>query len=230
MNKEIIKPDERLLCAASFVRHGSIVADVGTDHAYLPIWLLHRGICTSAVATDIAKGPILRAKENIETAGMSDKIFTLHTDGLCGAEAYYPTDIVICGMGGELIVKIISAAEFVKNEKIRLILQPMTRGEILRKYLLDGGFNIISEKLSKAENRVYQCICAEYDGKKREYSDIELLLGKHIPEKKDIFYELARQKTVSYEQKISGMKLAGLDTAKEEKILSELYKIQKENK
>ena len=175
MNSPILTP--RLEAAASFVRKNSVVADVGTDHAYLPIALVLGGISKSAVASDINEGPYLRALVNIRNYSLLGKITALCTPGLDGIEKYSPTDILICGMGGELIAAIIDEAPWTKNEGIRLVLQPMTHAEILRKYLLDNGFSIVDEKIAK-EEKLYQIICAEYTGKIEEYSPLELIFGK----------------------------------------------------
>lgn len=175
MNSPILTP--RLTAAASFVRKDSVTADVGTDHAYLPIALVLGGISKFAVASDINEGPYLRALSNIRAHSLSSKITALCTPGLDGIEKYSPTDILICGMGGELIASIISEAPWIRNEKIRLVLQPMTHPEILRKYLLDNGFSIIDEKIA-TEEKIYQIICAEYTGVTEEYSELELIFGK----------------------------------------------------
>ena len=175
MNSPTLTP--RLQAAASFVRKNSVIADVGTDHAYLPIALVLGGTAKKAVASDINEGPYLRALSNVRAHSLSDKITALCTPGLDGIEKYEPTDILICGMGGELIASIIEAAPWVKDTKIRLVLQPMTHAELLRKYLLRNGFSIIDEKIAK-EEKLYQIMCAEYTGKVEEYSALELLFGK----------------------------------------------------
>ena len=168
----------RLRAVAELVRSGAFVADVGTDHAYLPIALVKEGRARGAVASDINEGPYLSATRNVREQSLEDKITTLHCAGLSGIDKYSPTDILICGMGGELIVSIIDAAPFTKDSRIRLVLQPMTHAEILRKYLYDNCFEIVAERIVK-EEKLYQIICAEYNGNKTsEYTDAELLVGK----------------------------------------------------
>ena len=170
--------DNRLLACADFVREGSIVADIGSDHAYLPIYLVKNGISPFAVASDINDGPVKRAKTNIALFGLSDKICAICADGLDKAVDCKPDDIVIAGMGGELICNIISASEYVKNKNVRLILQPMTMPEVLRKFLADNAFEIIDEKIVVAAGKCYTVMCAEYSGKTQSFTHTELVFGK----------------------------------------------------
>ena len=169
--------DLRLAVAASFGRPGKRVADIGTDHASLPIFLVGNGVTDSALACDINIGPLNAAKRNIEAAGLSDKINTKLTDGLEGIADFKPEDIYILGMGGELIWRIIENSELPRSEGIRLILQPMTHAHDLRQGLYDNGFNIVGETLTRDRERVYQIIVAEYDGAVRSaYRSCGLLL------------------------------------------------------
>ena len=172
--------DGRLTSAAQFVRHGARLADIGTDHAYLPIRLLLDGRIQSAVACDVNSGPLEKAKTNIAKYHLQDKIDCLLGDGLAPVADAKITDAAICGMGGELIARIIADAPFVRNSAVRLILQPMTHQGHLRKYLLSSGFSIIGEALSESDGKIYQCICAEFGGVgSTEYSPAELEIGRH---------------------------------------------------
>lgn len=222
-----LKLSPRLMAAANFVRPMAVVADVGTDHAYLPIYLCKLGKIRSAVASDINEGPVARAKINIATHSLAKKIAVCHTDGLTGIETYSPTDIIICGMGGELIAEIIKRAEWSKNKSIRLILQPMTHADKLRKFLCDEGYLIIDEALAK-EEKVYQIICAEYRGDAVEYSPIELIFGKQNiargGEELRLYAEYVRS---VYETKIRGKQSAGADTTEEETIVSKIDELLK---
>lgn len=170
-------PDTRLLSAIPYLTRGGCAADVGTDHAYLPIYLVGEGILSRAVACDINEGPIASARKNIEAAGLSDRIDTLRTDGLCGVERFSPDDVMIFGMGGELIARILGDAPWVKDERIGLILQPMTRAATLRAWLLANGFEILGETLT-FEDKYYQTIYARYCGKCGEYSAVEQQVGR----------------------------------------------------
>ncbi len=169
---------ERLKSAVCYIRHGAVVADVGTDHAYLPIFLIQAGIASRAIASDIGSGPIQRAAAHIDDYGYSDRICIVQTDGLHGIEQYNPNHILVFGMGGELISKIIREARWVRNSSVRLVLQPMSKAEILRKYLWDNGFSILGESLSRDEGRIYQTICTEWKGTAQAYSPVDCYIGK----------------------------------------------------
>lgn len=172
-----ITPDSRLLSAIPYLTRRGCVADIGTDHAYLPIYLVGEGISSRAIACDINEGPIRSARKNIEAAGLSDHIDTLRTDGLCGVESFCPDDVMIFGMGGELIARILEDAPWVKDERIGLILQPMTRAATLRAWLLENGFEILGETIT-FEDKYYQTIHARYCGRRGKYSAVQLQVGR----------------------------------------------------
>ena len=159
------KIDRRLLAAASFVRRGAVFADIGTDHAYLPVFLVSSGIVERAFAADINRGPLDRADENIALSGLAGQIETRLTDGLCGLEGLSITDIAICGMGGDLMADILDRAPWAK--KASLVVQPMSKQERLRRYLRDNGYTIAEERLVYEEHRLYTLMRIEegaYEG------------------------------------------------------------------
>ena len=211
--------DGRLSCAASFVRQGSVVCDVGTDHAYLPVNLIQRGIVKRAVACDINEGPLDRARKSAAKFGVTDRIRFVLADGLDGVEPEKDgvNDIVVCGMGGELIARIVDASAYTRNPDVRLILQPMTCAPELRQYLWDNGFCIMEERLCEAAGKIYTCMHVRYDGETRAYSPAELILGRyHIENRAPLFDEYAKTAIRRMQTQIAGMKKGGLDTAKEE--------------
>lgn len=216
------KISKRLLAAADFVRPSSFVADVGSDHAYLPIYLCALGKIRGAVASDINEGPVARANINIAACHLQKKITTLRADGLSGIEPFHPDDIVICGMGGELIASIIAAAPWTKDKNIRLILQPMTHAEKLRAFLAREGYRIIGEKLVK-EDKLYQIISAEYCGEVEEYSPIELIFGKYTPSTlSEEFVEYAEYVKRVYTVRLEGKASVGADVSEEKSIIKEI--------
>lgn len=156
----------RLSACAGFVRPGSAVADIGTDHALLPIWLVRSGVCPRAVACDINEGPIARARENIARCGLEDKIKTAVADGLAGISAGEASDIVIAGMGGELIASILAPCGWIRDENVHLILQPMSHAERLRAFLGEEGFTLLDEQAVMDGRRVYAVMAAHYTGER----------------------------------------------------------------
>lgn len=173
-------PGARLLAAAGYAEKGKMIADIGTDHAYLPVYLVGSGISRGAVATDINRGPLERAAANVAAAGLEDRISLRLCDGLDGVEEYHPQNIFILGMGGELIARILGESEIIKSGGVRLILQPMTRQAAVRVFLLSGGFFIDDEILVEEEGRIYQMICAHYDGIRRTADTAAVLVGAGI--------------------------------------------------
>ena len=158
----MITLDKRLSAVAALVRQGSRLADIGTDHAYLPVHLVQAGVCPSAIASDIGAGPLDAARRTVTENGLTSEIALRLGNGLATVSAGEVEDIAIAGMGGETIVMILEAAPWVQNEGIRLILQPMTRAEDLRRWLLHNGFSILEEHLIMDGRHLYPVIAAEY--------------------------------------------------------------------
>lgn len=169
----------RLAAAADMVpRRTRLLADVGTDHAYLPVSLVSSGAVLRAVASDINPAPLARAADNIRAAGLEKKIGTLLADGMAPLAELRPEVIVAAGMGGELIASMLAAAAFTRATPAPLlILQPMTRAPALRAYLAANGYALTDERLAD-EGTVYQLISARYDGVTYTLSPAELLCGK----------------------------------------------------
>lgn len=225
----MLKISKRLCTAASYVRDGAVVADIGTDHAYLPIYLALENKITSAIASDINEGPISKARENIIKYGLEKKIATSVANGLDGIEKYSPTDIVICGMGGELIAQIIDKSLYAKKNGVRLILQPMTSVKELREYL-QNGYSTIAENIVFEDDKIYQVICVEYDGVTRHYTDFELELGiKNIENGGEKFQMLLKATIKKKEKRLNGLKIGGYDISKTESEINELKKLIKGN-
>lgn len=173
----MVSLDKRLSMVASMVRRGSRVADIGTDHAYLPVYLVQNGVCPSGIAADIGEGPLEAARHTVTEAGLTDKIALRLGDGLSPVSPDEADDIVIAGMGGETIVEILSAADWVKNARLRLICQPMTRAEELRRWLLTNGFSVAEERLVKDGHRLYPVMTAAYTATAPERDEFVFYAG-----------------------------------------------------
>ncbi len=158
----MITLDKRLSAVAALVRRGSRLADIGTDHAYLPAYLVQTGVCPSAIASDIGAGPLEAARHTVTANSLTNEIALRLGDGLSTVSAEEVDDIAIAGMGGETIAAILEAAPFVKDRRLRLILQPMTRAEDLRRWLLHNGFSVLEEHLIRDGRHLYPVLAAEY--------------------------------------------------------------------
>ena len=224
MTMNTLKISKRLEAAASFVRRGVRIADIGSDHAYLPIYLYSSGLISGGVASDINEGPVKRGEANVRLYRVENAIEVRRADGLSGIEKYDPDDIFILGMGGELIASIVDGAKWLRDARYRLILQPMTHPEILRKYLFDNGFSIIGEKLIK-DDKIYQIICAEYSGKSEEADELELLFGKHIlAQGGELLREALLRSKEIYFERIAGKRIASADASAEELMIEKIDK------
>lgn len=155
MARPLFQLGPRLMACAGFVRQDAVAADIGTDHAYLPIWLLKSGRVPYAYASDIREKPLDSARRNAEKYRVADRLQITLGNGLENIPGDGVTDIIIAGMGGLLIAEILGAAAFVRNREIRLILQPMKDDPLLRSWLQENGFAIEEEIPVSDAGRVY---------------------------------------------------------------------------
>ncbi|MGT2932884.1 tRNA (adenine(22)-N(1))-methyltransferase [Streptococcus catagoni] len=178
---------KRLRNVASFVPKGSKLLDVGSDHAYLPIFLMEEKRIGSAIAGEVVKGPYESALKNVSQAGLQDKIQVRLANGL---KAFEPSDhvdlITICGMGGRLIADILEAGKEKLQEVKRLVLQPNNREDDLRQWLMANDFTIVSETIMIENDKYYEIIVAEHG--KEILSAKELRFGPFLSrEKSQVF-------------------------------------------
>lgn len=221
--------DARLRAAAAYVRQDAVFADIGTDHAYLPLFLLCEGRISRAVLADINEGPLAKAREHAAAYPFSDRLSFYQTDGLCGLEGLGITDIAVCGMGGELIADILSRAAFVRKSDIRLILQPMTHAADLRYYLAREGFAITEERRVSAGGKFYFCFAASFTGEPYSITRMEATLGKIVPsDVDDVLLSLIRREKRGQEKKCHGLRVGGMTDPAEEEYLSSLTSLLKE--
>ena len=188
--------------------------DVGTDHAKLPIHLAMRDDFCHITATDIAEGPCHSAVANISSCPeyIRDKISVVRTDGLTGLDDVRCNRVIIAGMGGELIRDILTKADFVRadKEKIKFVLQPQTKAEILRAYLCDG-YRILDERFLIDGGKYYVVIAAIYDGVKRESTSLELNFGRVNLEKcENAFCDYFKRRYEILGKNIAAKKEAGM--------------------
>lgn len=203
----MISIDNRLKVCADMVTGKGIVCDIGTDHAYLPVYLVQNNICKKAVAADIGDGPLEYARQTVEKCQCGESVDIKKSDGLKSLDLENVSDVVIAGMGGETI------AEIIGNEKrpldnINFILQPMTRSEYLRKWLYMNGFEIIREDAVVCDRFIYSVINAVYTGTKKRIGLNAELMGKINPQteagKKYLEYRKTRMNNIAEELEKSG--------------------------
>jgi len=168
----------RLRTLLEYVKNTNVLADIGTDHAYLPIEACKLSLCKTAIACDINKGPLEIAKKNIEVAGLTACIQTRLGDGLAPLNSNEADTIVISGMGGMAVWRILQNPR--AKEAKKLILQPQHNIPELRINLHQAGFNISEESLIKEDGRFYIILIAAYGGEIATYSPQEYFLGKGI--------------------------------------------------
>lgn len=153
MKKEL-RLQPRLACIASLVPHGARIADVGTDHGYIPVHLLARGVIDFAIASDIGREPLDHARRTAAEYGIDGIDFRL----CAGLEAIAPEEcdtILLAGMGGETIMGILEAAPWTRDGAHTLLLQPQTKLELLRRWLCETGYRITREKLVRDKGKLY---------------------------------------------------------------------------
>ena len=166
----------RLQSVADQVPQGAVLADIGTDHAYLPVWLLLEGRIEHAIAADLREGPLNRARETAEQYNVSNMVSFRLCNGLVDIGPDEVDTIAIAGMGGETIASILEAAPWTKEGKL-LLLQPMTSFPDLRLWLQQNGYNIEKETITKEGRRLYSCLTVRA-GHMEPLTPAELWVGR----------------------------------------------------
>ena len=213
----------RLKLAADFCLPCKAVIDVGCDHAYLCLYLVEQG-AERAAASDIRPGPLEAAKAHIAACGRSDRVRAVLCPGL---EAFSPEDadtVSICGMGGEMIASILEAAPWTAKGDHKLVLQPMTNGHRLRKWLSDNGYTIQREQLAREGHRLYVVLQARGGGKDACGAENGHLFTEKLLTD-PLFPEYAGKLREKYEKSRAGKLSAGLDTSEEDEILKRLEEV-----
>ncbi len=172
---------ERMLMAAKMVRKGNAVADIGTDHAYLPAYLVLNGISPKALACDVRKGPLENARKTVESYGIEDKITLRLSDGFDEIEPFEAQDFIMCGMGGTLMEQLVSRAYWLKDSSKRIIVQPQSHAEDIRRFFVENGFEILFEDTCTDGGKLYCAMAAEYTGEVLQRPVSYIYTGK-LPE------------------------------------------------
>lgn len=179
-----MKLSKRLELVASFVPGGSRVADIGTDHGYIPIFLTEKGICESALAMDVREGPLSRAREHIREKGLQEKIRVRLSDGLKELQPGEADTVVIAGMGGQLVIHILEEGRHMWESVKTWILSPQSELDKVRRYLEQEGFVIRREAMTLDEGKYYT-VMESARGEMKYERPSEYLYGKLLIEGKD---------------------------------------------
>lgn len=155
---------KRLACCAGMIPPGAQVADIGTDHGYLPIYLLRRGDVRRVIAADLREMPLQNAKKNAERFHLADQITFVLSDGLAAIAPEAADTIVCAGMGGDLIAGILAAAPWTRSPDYTLILQAQSTVHELRRWLADHGYAIVQETLVREGGFLYPVMCVRFAG------------------------------------------------------------------
>lgn len=146
---------KRLTAVAGLVTEGASVADIGTDHGYIPINLIEQGHSPRVIAMDINKGPLERARIHIAGYGMSDRIETRLSDGLAAVQPGEVDEMIVAGMGGGLVIHILEEGKEVVRRLKGCILQPQSEIQKVREYLTDHGFRFEAEDMVEEDGKYY---------------------------------------------------------------------------
>ena len=169
---------QRLSSVASMVTAGNCLADVGTDHGYVPIYLYERNIIPRAIAMDVNKGPLERAALHIAESGMKEAIETRLSDGLTALKPGEADSVVIAGMGGPLIIRILSAHPEITESLKELILQPQSEISEVRIWLYEQGYEIVEEHMVFEDGKYYPMFKAVKNPEAEKLTNLEYKYGK----------------------------------------------------
>ncbi len=213
----------RLNRLAELVTEGSRLADVGTDHGYVPICLCRQNKIPSAIAMDINEGPLLRARQHIEEAGLSERIETRLSDGLQRLQAGEADTVLIAGMGGALMERILSEGEAVLFGVRELVLQPQSEIAEVRRWLVAHHWQIKKEEILLDEGKYYPMFKA-VPGEAEAYTDAEYRFGKlELQESPEVLTDFLK-KRLSINRQIE----EGLPESGEERIQTRRLEVEKE--
>ena len=212
MGRPLFQLDNRLALCAKYVRQDAALADIGTDHAYLPVWLARTGKIKCALACDLREEPLRHGQATIQKYHAEKLVKTRLSDGLQSISPDECGDIVIAGMGGEPIVRILSHAPWVRDPGKRLILQPMSKAEVLRSYLSNEGFAILQEEAVRSLGRIYSVMRCGYTGKKIQSGILDIYTGALQPGDRPLDREYIETVCRNLQKKANGLHAAGNET------------------
>ncbi|QCR32912.1 tRNA (adenine(22)-N(1))-methyltransferase TrmK [Lysinibacillus sp. SGAir0095] len=224
------KLSKRLETVASFVPTGAVVADIGSDHAYLPCYLVHNGIVTKAIAGEVVKGPFESALRQVKLEGLEKNITVRLADGLKAVEESDGVDtITIAGMGGPLIVSILENDKESLKSVTRLILQPNIHAKVIREWAIRNHWAVLDEVILKEDEKIYEVLVLQRG--EMELSEQEILLGKQLmANKTNVFIEKWTKEIDNWKRILTSIERADdtTDIAKKREEVIRLIKLVEE--
>ena len=213
-----IRLSKRLLAVASFVLQDAVVADIGSDHAYLPSFLIEKEIIKKAIAGEVAQGPFDSAMKNVSRNGFSEYITVRLANGLAAIEENDGIDTVtIAGMGGSLIASILNTGVENLQGVERIIVQPNIHAKAIREWAIVNGWKIVDEKILKEDEKIYEILVLERGNV--NYDDLELLVGPILKvEKNEVFIEKWQGELLQWHQVLKAIEQASETTETVKKI------------
>ncbi|MFA9558759.1 tRNA (adenine(22)-N(1))-methyltransferase TrmK [Evansella sp. AB-rgal1] len=214
----------RLEKVASFVKKGSSVADIGSDHAYLPVYLVKHGIVKQAVAGEVNRGPLHAAETQIRKNNLQEQIKAKLGNGLAVIDNENVDTVTIAGMGGPLITKILEEGKHNLDSVQRLILQPNVAAHPIRSWLIEHGWELLDEAIMEEDGHIYEILVAERGNTMASYShdvEKEIWLGPFLLREKNVSFLLKWQRELEQLRKINQQLHSGT-------ITNELRKKQEE--
>lgn len=214
---------KRLQAVADLVSEGLVVADVGTDHGYIPIYLIEAKKSPKAFAMDVNKGPLLRAKEHIAEHGLETRIETRLSDGVRALKKDECDCVVVAGMGGALTIKIMEEGKDIFRSLKEFVLQPQSELQKVRAYLYQNEYSIVEENMVLDDGKFYPMFRV-INGQSEEYHAIELCYGKLLLEQKNAVLKNFLEK----EKAVKELILSNLEQSFGEHIETRRKEIQEE--
>lgn len=224
MTEKNIVLSQRMQMVADMVRKGNVLADIGCDHGFVSIYLLEKGICPKVIAMDVNEGPLLRAREHIEERGLSPYIDVRLSDGMEKLLIGEADSILIAGMGGRLVIKILTDCMEKAKALKEIILQPQSELHLIRKFLNESGFHILEENMVRDNGKYYPAMRARWQqDEPKPLSEEELWYGPLLlQEKNPVLREYLENEKTKYMQIAKDIENKGnnVDKATEDTIQS----------
>lgn len=225
----MIQLSKRLQMVAEFVEENAVLADIGSDHAYLPTYLVKKGIVQKAIAGEVVKGPYESAVKNVQRENVEAKVTVRLANGLQAIRAEDAvTTVTIAGMGGALIAKILKEGERQLTSVNRLVTQPNIHAVAIRDWAIDNGWMILDEMILKEDDKIYEIVVLERGN--AVYTELERLLGPVLmKEKNPVFHEKWQREMKQWNQILKSLEGANQDEsiqAKKAQLIKQINSVE----